>query len=216
MKRITDNIYYVGVNDRNKTLFEGLWPLPYGVSYNAYLIDDEKVCLVDTVEADFFMPFLENIREVIGERPIDYVVVNHMEPDHSGSLALLRQFYPGIQIIGNKKTFDMLSGFYRLTDGLCEVKNGDKLSLGATELQGRGHATGGIAARAGLQQGKEIRHTPRREDDVSVFSCINRSLPVRIGRKVGLPPLGARGWFPRKGAKRKYENKRWNNQAFHI
>ena len=135
MKQITNNIYYVGVNDRNKNLFEGLWPLPYGVSYNAYLIDDEKVCLVDTVEADFFMPFLENIREVIGERPIDYVVVNHMEPDHSGSLALLRQFYPCIQVVGNKKTFDMLSGFYRLTDGLCEVKNGDKLSLGATELQ---------------------------------------------------------------------------------
>jgi len=135
MKEITRNIYYVGVNDRNKTLFEGLWPLPAGVSYNAYLIVDEKVCLVDTVEADFFMPFLENIREVIGERPIDYVVVNHMEPDHSGSLALLRQFYPNIQIIGNKKTFDMMSGFYRLTTGLCEVKNGDKLALGATELQ---------------------------------------------------------------------------------
>ena len=135
MKEIIRNIYYVGVNDRNKTLFEGLWPLPAGVSYNAYLIVDEKVCLVDTVEADFFMPFLENIREVIGERPIDYVVVNHMEPDHSGSLALLRQFYPNIQIIGNKKTFDMMSGFYRLTTGLCEVKNGDKLALGATELQ---------------------------------------------------------------------------------
>ncbi len=135
MKEITNKIFYVGVNDRNKTLFEGLWPLPNGVSYNAYLIDDEKVCLIDTVEVDFFMPFLENIREVIGDRPIDYVVVNHMEPDHSGSLALLRQFYPNIQIVGNKKTFDMMAGFYRLTTGLCEVKNGDKLSLGAHELQ---------------------------------------------------------------------------------
>ena len=135
MKEIINNIFYVGVNDRNKTLFEGLWPLPYGVSYNAYLINDEKVCLVDTVEVDFFMPFLENIREVIGERPIDYVVVNHMEPDHSGSLALLRQFYPDIQIIGNKKTFDMMAGFYKLTSGLCEVKNGDTLSLGQHELQ---------------------------------------------------------------------------------
>ena len=88
--------------------------------------------------------------------------------------------------------------------------------LGATELQGRGHATGGIAARAGLQQSKEIRHTPRREDDVSVFSCINRSLPVRIGRKVGLPPLGARGWLPRKGKRREGENKKRNNKVFHI
>ena len=135
MKEITKNIYYVGVNDRNKTLFEGLWPLPNGVSYNAYLINDEKVCLIDTVEVDFFIPFLENIREVIGDRPIDYVVVNHMEPDHSGSLALLRQFYPNIQIIGNKKTFDMMAGFYKLTDGLHEVKNGDTLSLGNHELQ---------------------------------------------------------------------------------
>ena len=135
MKEITSKIYYVGVNDRNKTLFEGLWPLPNGVSYNAYLIDDEKVCLIDTVEVDFFMPFLENIREVIGDRPIDYVVVNHMEPDHSGSLALLRQFYPNIEIIGNKKTFDMMAGFYRLTTGLHEVKNGDTLALGAHQLQ---------------------------------------------------------------------------------
>jgi len=135
MKEITNNIYYVGVNDRNKTLFEGLWPLPNGVSYNSYLIKDEKICLVDTVEADFFMPFLENIREVIGEQPIDYVVVNHMEPDHSGSLALLRQFYPDIEIIGNKKTFDMMSGFYRLTTELKEVKNGDTIALGAHTLQ---------------------------------------------------------------------------------
>ena len=134
MKKITDNIYYVGVNDRNKSLFEGLWPLPYGVSYNAYVIDDEKTCLVDTVESDFFLPFLENLRQVLGDRPLDYVVVNHMEPDHSGSLALLRQYYPQVQIIGNKKTFDMMSGFYRLTEGLHEVKNGDKLSLGQHEL----------------------------------------------------------------------------------
>lgn len=135
MKKITNNIYYVGVNDRHKTLFEGLWPLPNGVSYNAYLIDDKKVCLVDTVEADFFMPFLENIREVIGDRKIDYVIVNHMEPDHSGSLALLRQFYPDIQIVGNKKTFDMMAGFYRLTTGLYEVKDGDCLNLGDNMLQ---------------------------------------------------------------------------------
>lgn len=135
MKKITNNIFYVGVNDRNKTLFEGLWPLPAGVSYNAYLIDDEKTCLVDTVEVDFFMPFIENIRQVLGDRQLDYLVVNHMEPDHSGSLALIRKYYPNVQIIGNKKTFDMLRGFYQLEDGLMEVKNGDCLSLGATQLQ---------------------------------------------------------------------------------
>lgn len=134
MQKITENIYYVGVNDRNKSLFEGLWPLPNGVSYNAYLIDDEKVCLIDTVEVDFFTQFLEQIHEVIGERPIDYLVVNHMEPDHSGSMALLKKYYPDIQIVGNKKTFQMMEGFYGITDQTLEVKNGDTLSLGQQTL----------------------------------------------------------------------------------
>ena len=135
MKTITGNIHYVGVNDRHKTLFEGLWPLPAGVSYNAYLIDDDKTCLVDTVEVDFFVPFMEQIRQVLGERPLDYLVVNHMEPDHSGSLALIRKYYPDVKIVGNKKTFDMMRGFYRLEEGLLEVKNGDTLSLGKQQLQ---------------------------------------------------------------------------------
>ena len=132
---ITDKIHYVGVNDRNKSLFEGLWPLPNGVSYNSYLIADEKVCLIDTVEIDFFPQFLENIREVIGEKPIDYLVVNHMEPDHSGSIALVRKFYPDVEIIGNKKTFSMMEGFYQVTTGQREIKNGDTLDLGTHRLQ---------------------------------------------------------------------------------
>ena len=134
MTEITNNIYYVGVNDRNKFLFEGLWPLPNGVSYNSYLIVDEKVCLIDTVEVDFFTQFIENIQEVIGDRPIDYLIVNHMEPDHSGSIALIRKYYPNIQVVGNKKTFGMLSGFYNISGGEIEVKNGDTLSLGGREL----------------------------------------------------------------------------------
>lgn len=84
MIEIKDNIYYVGVNDRNKGLFEGLWPLPNGVSYNSYLINDEKVCLVDTVEADFFLPFLQNIREVLGDKPVDYP--KYIIPSTSSSL----------------------------------------------------------------------------------------------------------------------------------
>lgn len=135
MQKITDNIYYVGVNDRNKTLFEGLWPLPNGVSYNSYLIDDEKTCLIDTVEVDFFTQYIEHIREVIGDRPVDYLVINHMEPDHSGSIALIKKYYPQIQIIGNKKTFQMMEGFYGIADGTLEVKNGDSIALGARSLQ---------------------------------------------------------------------------------
>jgi len=135
MIKITDKIYYVGVNDRNKTLFEGLWPLPNGVSYNSYLLVDEKVCLIDTVEVDFFTQYLENIHEVIGDRPVDYLVINHMEPDHSGSIALVKKYYPEIQIIGNKKTFGMMQGFYGVQGNEIEVKNGDTLSLGNIELQ---------------------------------------------------------------------------------
>ena len=134
MQKITENIYYVGVNDRSKSLFEGLWPLPNGVSYNSYLIDDEKVCLIDTVEVDFFTQFIEHIRESIGDRPVDYLVINHMEPDHSGSIALIKKYYPNIQIVGNKKTFQMMEGFYGINDQTLEVKNGDSLSLGSQTL----------------------------------------------------------------------------------
>ena len=104
------------------------------MSYNSYLIDDDKVCLIDTVEVDFFVPFLKNIQEVIGDRPIDYLVVNHMEPDHSGSIALIKKYYPNIQIVGNKKTFGMMSGFYGVEGNEVEVKNGDSIDLGSHKL----------------------------------------------------------------------------------
>lgn len=131
---IKNNVYYVGVNDRNKALFEGLWPLPNGVSYNSYLIDDNQIVLIDTVEVDFFTQYIENIREVIGDRKVDYLVINHMEPDHSGSIALLQKYYPEVKIVGNKKTFGMLEGFYGLTENLVEVKNGDTLEVGSHSL----------------------------------------------------------------------------------
>ena len=134
MKQIVNNIYYVGVNDRNKSLFEGLWPLPNGVSYNSYLVFDDTVALINTVDVDFFTQFLENIHEVIGDRAIDYLVINHMEPDHSGSIALIKKYYPDIQIIGNKKTLGMMEGFYGVTDHEVEVKNGDTIDLGKRQL----------------------------------------------------------------------------------
>ena len=104
--------------------------MPNGVSYNSYLIVDDKVCLVDTVEVDFFMAYIKNIQEVIGDRRIDYLVVNHMEPDHSGAIELIRKYYPDVQIIGNKKTFDMAGGFYGINSNCVEVKNGGAVSLG--------------------------------------------------------------------------------------
>ncbi|GAA6529104.1 MAG: FprA family A-type flavoprotein [Prevotella sp.] len=134
MIEVTNKIYYVGVNDRNKDRFEGLWPLPNGVSYNSFLIVDKKVCLIDTVEVDFFVQFMEKLHDVLGDRKIDYLVINHMEPDHSGSLALIKKYYPDIQIVGNCKTFNMMKGFYNL-EGSIEVKTGSTLDLGEHALR---------------------------------------------------------------------------------
>ena len=132
---IKGKIHYVGVNDRNKSLFEGMWPLPYGVSYNSYLIDDDVVALIDTVDVSFFEVYLRKIKSIIGDRPIQYLVVNHMEPDHSGSISLIKQYYPDITIVGNKQTFGMIEGFYGVTGQSLLVKDGDSLHLGHHNLR---------------------------------------------------------------------------------
>ena len=135
MKKISDRIYYIGVNDFDKVLFEGLWPLPYGVSYNSYLVVDEKVALIDTVEAGFKEEFLANVHEAIGERAIDYLVVNHMEPDHSSLIAYMLEKYPSLQIVANAKTVPMLQGYYGTPQERIQViKEGDSLCLGSCSL----------------------------------------------------------------------------------
>lgn len=135
--KIQGNVHYVGVNDRTKHRFEGLWSLPLGVSYNSYLIaDTDAVALVDTVDVAFFSEYIDNIHAVIGERPIDYLIINHMEPDHSGAIALIRKYYPDIRLIGNKKTLDMVQGFYgAATPNDITVADGDSLSLGHHQLK---------------------------------------------------------------------------------
>ena len=134
LKEIADKIYYVGVNDRQKALFENMWPLPYGVSYNSYLIVDEKTVLVDTVDVCYSDIFLKKIEDALAGRELDYLIVNHMEPDHAGSIRLLRHRYPGVQIVGNTKTFGMLAGFHGIKEGLYEVKEGDSLNIGSRLL----------------------------------------------------------------------------------
>lgn len=134
---IQDKVFYVGVNDRTKHKFEGLWPLPIGVSYNSYLIaDDDAVALIDTVDVAFFNEYIDKIQAVIGNRPIDYLIINHMEPDHSGAIALIRKYYPGIKLVGNKKTLEMVQGFYGVVanDDVC-VADGDTISLGKHQLK---------------------------------------------------------------------------------
>ena len=134
MKKITDTIFYVGVNDRVTHLFERLWSLRRGVSYNSYVIADEKVAVVDTVEIAYASAFIQNIEKAAGGRPVDYLIVNHMEPDHSGSIAALRQRYPQMKIVGNAKTLQMINGYYGISENLLEVSDGVTLSLGSETL----------------------------------------------------------------------------------
>ena len=135
MKKISERIYYVGLNDDAKTLFEGLWPLPYGVSYNSYIVADSKVALIDTVEHGFEDEFLANINEALGDRGIDYLIVNHMEPDHSSLITDMLQRYPDMKIVGNAKTLPMLQGYYGTpAERVIVVKEGDSIDLGSCSL----------------------------------------------------------------------------------
>ncbi len=132
--QMTDDIYWVGVNDKETDLFESLWPLPEGVSYNSYLIKDEKIALIDTVKINYNDSFLEKIKGLIGERKVDYLIINHMEPDHSGSIKSLREAYPDLKIVGNAKTMNFLAGFYNIKEGTKIIEDGDQLDLGKHQL----------------------------------------------------------------------------------
>ncbi len=132
--KLTDDVYWVGVNDKETDLFESLWPLPEGIAYNSYIIEDEKIALIDSVKINYNDTFLEKIKNVIGEKKVDYLIINHMEPDHSGSIKSLRQAYPEMEIIGNTKTMGFLEGFYNITEGTRVVKEGDQVDLGSRKL----------------------------------------------------------------------------------
>ncbi len=137
MKQISKDVFYVGVNDRSKDLFEGQFPVPNGVAYNSYLIKDEKVAVLDSVDVGFTMQWLENIAEVLGETAPDYLIVSHMEPDHSASIGEFVKRYPTAAIVGNAKTFVMLSEYFSrdFTENAVIVAEGDNLSLGAHNLK---------------------------------------------------------------------------------
>ena len=134
IRQLVNNIYYVGVNDRQKDLFENMLPLQYGVSYNSYLINDEKTVLVDTVEHPFVEQLINQVTSVLNGKPLDYLIVNHMEPDHSSGIKTLKLLYPDLQIILNAKTADMLNGYYGISDNLYIVKDGDTYSTGSKTL----------------------------------------------------------------------------------
>jgi len=135
--KITDSILYVGVDDKDLDLFESQYVVPNGVSYNSYVILDEKVTLMDTVDQRATKEWLENLDAVLEGRTIDYLVVSHMEPDHAANAKTLIDKFPNMKIVGNAKTFAMMSQFFDvdLTGRSVVVKEGDTLNLGAHTLQ---------------------------------------------------------------------------------
>lgn len=137
VQRISDNIYWVGGNDRRLERFENMFPIPDGVCYNSYLILDEKTALMDTVDISIGRLFIENIAHVLNGRKLDYLIINHMEPDHCANIEELLRRYPDIKIVGNKKTFQFISQFYdfEYCNNTLEVKDGDTLSLGSHNLR---------------------------------------------------------------------------------
>lgn len=135
--KITDSILYVGVDDKDLDLFESQYVVPNGVSYNSYVILDEKVTLMDTVDQRATKEWLENLDAVLEGRTMDYLVVSHMEPDHAANAKTLIDKFPNMKIVGNAKTFAMMSQFFDvdLTGRSVVVKEGDTLNLGAHTLQ---------------------------------------------------------------------------------
>ncbi|MDR3279545.1 MAG: FprA family A-type flavoprotein [Synergistaceae bacterium] len=131
---ITDSVFWIGENDRETDKFEGLWSLPHGVVYNSYLLRGEKNILIDTVKSPFSGDFMRKISFLLEGRPLDYVIVNHMEPDHSGSLCAIRGFYPDVKIVGNAKTAEMLKNFFRIEDNVVTVGEGTAVDFGSRKF----------------------------------------------------------------------------------
>ena len=136
MKKITEDIYYAGVNDHQVDLFEGQFAVPNGMAYNSYVIMDEKIAVMDTVDVNFGEEWLANVAEILGDRKPDYLVVQHMEPDHSANITKFVEAYPEAKVVGNAKTFQMIENFFglNLADKQEAVTNNGTLSLGSHEL----------------------------------------------------------------------------------
>lgn len=135
MITVTEDIRYIGVNDRDLDLFEGQYIIPNGIAYNSYVIMDEKIAVMDTVDKRKTAEFLENLERELGGRTPDYLVVSHVEPDHASSVKAVTERYPEIKLVGNTKTFQMLSLYFDLElSSAVTVKDGDTLKLGRHEL----------------------------------------------------------------------------------
>lgn len=136
MHNITKDIFYIGVNDHELDLFEGQYDVPNGMAYNSYMIADEKIAVLDTVDKNFTDQWLSNLKEALGGRKPDYLIVQHVEPDHSANIGSFLSEYPDTTVVGNAKTFAFITAFYPEVEikNALTVKEGDTLSLGTHEL----------------------------------------------------------------------------------
>ena len=136
-QQLENDLYRIGVNDRRMARFENMFPMPDGVSYNSYLIKDEKKVLFDTVDASFINDFYSNLNHALGEDKLDYLVITHMEPDHSSARNMVLKDHPDCKLVGNKKTFQFMEQFFgdKFTDRYLEVKNGETLEIGKRTLE---------------------------------------------------------------------------------
>lgn len=134
---VTDSVKYIGVDDKDIDLFESQYVVPEGVSYNSYVIMDEKITVMDTVDARATEEWVSNLKEVLGDKSPEYLVVSHLEPDHAANIQKIAEMYPGMKLVGNAKTFQMLPQFFEfdLSDRTVTVKEGDELSIGSHTLQ---------------------------------------------------------------------------------
>ncbi|MDY0199082.1 MAG: FprA family A-type flavoprotein [Tenuifilaceae bacterium] len=127
---VKGKVHWIGVNDRHKRLFENMWTLERGVSYNSYLIVDEKTALIDTIEDRAAGNYIDRIEKLLDGRKLDYLIINHMEPDHSGEVKAIFDHFEGVTIVGNLKTFKMVEAYWGITERLLAVDDGDILNLG--------------------------------------------------------------------------------------
>lgn len=136
VRNVTDNLYWVGGNDHRLELFENIHPIPRGVSYNAYLLVDEKTALFDTVDWSIARELVSNVRSVLGDRKLDYLIINHMEPDHGASIEEIILRYPDVKVVSTEKAFLMMHQYGFGIDNVetVEVKEGDTLSLGKHQI----------------------------------------------------------------------------------
>ena len=131
-KKITEDIFWIGASDRRLSRFENIFPIPEGVSYNSYFVDDEKTVVFDTADISVSDQYIENLKEVLGDKKLDYLIVLHMEPDHCSLIDTVTAYYPDVTVVGNSKTFTFMEQFFPSAAGFkkLEVKEGDTLSTG--------------------------------------------------------------------------------------